>query len=57
MRINCYLEKYENPEGRKNTCHPGARFTKVKSLLSSSLTGAFPIKKSTGKENCDSRAW
>ena len=36
---------------------PGARFTKVKSLLSLSFTGNFPIKNSTSRENCDSIAW
>ena len=35
----------------------GARFTKTKSLISYSLTGTFPIKNSTSRENCDSRAW
>ena len=40
-----------------NTKSPGARFTKVKSLLSYSLTGTFPIKNFTSRENCESRAW
>ena len=36
---------------------PGARFTKVKSLLSLSFTGTFPVKNYSSRENCDSRAW
>ena len=36
--------------------NPGAIFINVKSSLSQSLTGTFPIKNSTSRENCDSRA-
>ena len=35
---------------------PGMRFTNIKTLLSKSLTGTFPMKNYTSKENCDSRA-
>ena len=35
----------------------GLKFIKIKSLLSQSLSGNFPIKNSTSRENCESRAW
>ena len=36
---------------------PGMRFTNIKTLLSKSLTGTFPIKNYASRQNCDSRAW
>ena len=32
-------------------------FSNLKTLLSQSLTGNFPIKSSTSRDNCESRAW
>ena len=34
-----------------------ARFTNVKTLLSLSLTGSFPMKNSASREICDNRGW
>ena len=40
-----------------NNWKTGVRLTKVKTLLSQSLTGTFPMKNYACRENCDSRAW
>jgi hypothetical protein len=37
--------------------NPGLRFINTKTQLSLTLTGTFTIKKSAGREKCDSRAW